>query len=104
MSVDFDHVVVNDNPQHQRFEALVAGHLSVAEYERKGDRIVFTHTKVPEELSGHGIANKLVQAALEQARAEQLTVVPLCPFVTTFIRRHPDFRTLVAPEYQSRVQ
>ncbi len=104
MSEDFENVVVKDNQEQQRFEALVAGHLAVAEYKRGDGRITFTHTEVPEALAGHGIANKLVQTALDHARSEQLSVIPLCPFVTSYIRRHPDYRALVDPAYQSRVQ
>ncbi|MBA3946692.1 MAG: N-acetyltransferase [Herpetosiphonaceae bacterium] len=104
MSEDFPNVVVKDNREQQRFETVVAGQLAVAEYKLADGRITFTHTEVPEALAGHGIANKLVKTALEHARTEQLAVIPLCPFVTSYIRRHPDYRPLVDQAYQSRVQ
>ncbi len=104
MSEDFDNIVVKDNREQQRFETLVAGHLAVAEYKLADGSITFTHTAVPEALAGHGIANKLVQTALEHARTEKLSVIPLCPFVTSYIRRHPDYRALVDLTYLPRVQ
>ena len=88
-------ITVMHNPAEQRFEAVVDGQLSVAEYLRDGDLIIFTHTEVPEALEGRGIATALTHAALEAARAEQLTVVPRCPFFTAYIRRHPEYEPLV---------
>jgi predicted GNAT family acetyltransferase len=51
---------------------------------------VLVHTGVPEEIGGRGIAGQLVRAALERARAEGLTLVPLCPYASRWLRDHPD--------------
>ncbi|MGQ9927245.1 MAG: GNAT family N-acetyltransferase [Chloroflexaceae bacterium] len=95
MSIDPDHIEVRHNPAAQRFETLAGGHLSVAEYRRDGQRILFTHTAVPPALRGQGIAAKLVRVALDYARESGLTVVPLCWYVDAFIRRHPEYRDLL---------
>lgn len=84
------------NVPEGRFEAEVEGRLSVADYQLRDGSMVMTHTFVPPELRGRGLAEKLVRAALEHARAEQLKVVPACSYVEVFIRRHPEFRPLVA--------
>jgi len=86
---------VNHNTAARRFEAAVDGRLAVADYEFDGERVVFTHTFVPPELRGRGLAEKLVRAALEWARAEQRRVVPACSYVAAFVRRHPEFGPLV---------
>ncbi|MDP3073972.1 MAG: GNAT family N-acetyltransferase [Opitutaceae bacterium] len=79
-----------------RFEATVEGHLAVAEYEIAGDgAVTFTHTHVPPELRGRGIAEQLVRAALAWARAEGRRVVPACSYVEAFIRRHAEFQVLL---------
>jgi len=83
------------NPGEQRFEVEVDGHLSVADYERHGKVIHFTHTFVPVELRGRGVAEKLVRAALNYAREEKLRVVPACSYVARFIDRHSEFQPLV---------
>ena len=88
-------VVVRHNPPENRFEATVDGHLSVADYELRDGKMVMTHTFVPPELRGRGVAEKLVRAALEHAKASQLRVVPACSYVAVFIERNPEFRTLV---------
>ena len=89
-------VTIVHNPSASRFETTVDGHLSVAEYERDGPRIVFMHTLVPPELRGRGIAEKLVRAALAYARTQGLKVVPACSYVAKFIERHQEYRDLVA--------
>ena len=102
MDIDFE-VVVEDNPAARRYQAQVGEYLAVAEYRLDGDTITFTHTQVPKELEGHGIANKLAHAALEDARARKLTVVPLCPFIASYIRRHQEYLALVDPAHRERV-
>jgi predicted GNAT family acetyltransferase len=90
-----DAISVTNNEAEHQFEARVDGQLAVLVYNRNGDRIVFTHTLVPEVLEGRGIASVLARTALEDARARRLRVVPLCPFVRGYIERHPEYRTLV---------
>jgi predicted GNAT family acetyltransferase len=103
MSVDFNNVVVEDNPSARRYQAQLGEYLAIAAYRIEGDTIIFTHTQVPKELEAHGIANKLAHAALEDARARQLTVVPQCPFIASYIRRHQEYVALVDPAYRERV-
>ena len=94
MNSDF---TVRRNPAASRYEAEIDGHLAVAEYLLEGDdRVVFTHTFVPPELRGRGVAKKLVRTALEEARQEGRRVVPQCSYVALFIRRNPEFQALVA--------
>lgn len=96
-------VTVTNNVDAHRFEASVAGHVAYAEYARVDDDIVFTHTIVPPELEGRGLASKIVHTALDHARGERLSVVPLCPFVASYLRRHPEYHDIVNPAYRSRV-
>lgn len=89
-----DAVVVTDNHDASRFEAHVGGVLAgVVDYQLSGDGfIVFPHTKVLPEFEGRGIGSALVRQALDQVRADgELTVVPVCPFVRTWIQRHPEY-------------
>ena len=88
-------VNVRHNAAARRFEAEVDGRLAVAYYELDGERVVLTHTFVPPELRGRGLAEKLVRAALDWARAERRRVEPACSYVAAFIRRHPEFGPLV---------
>lgn len=89
-------IEVQHNAALQRFEAQLDGKLCVAEYERRHGDLVFTHTFVPPELRGHGIAEKLVRTALEYAREQHARVVPECSYVAAFIQRHREFAPLTA--------
>lgn len=90
-------IPVQHNPEAGRYEAVVDGHLSVCEYGLSGDRMIFTHTLVPPELRGRGVAEQLVRAALADARAAGRKVVPQCSYVAKFIERHREYQDLVAP-------
>ena len=80
---------VIDNRSESRFELATGGTVAVLAYRRRADRLVLVHTEVPEALGGRGIAGLLVQAAVDRASGEGLTVVPLCPFARTWLERHP---------------
>jgi predicted GNAT family acetyltransferase len=88
-------ITVRHNSPENRFEAEVGGELSVADYELRGTEMIMTHTYVPPQLRGQGIAEKLVRVALEHARDQRLRVVPACSYVAAFIRRHPEFQPLL---------
>jgi uncharacterized protein len=94
---------VIDNAKQARFEVTVDGRLAELTYRRRGDRLILVHTGVPEELGGHGIAGQLVQAALARATAEDLTVVPLCPFARSWLEHHPDAAAAVHVDWDEPV-
>lgn len=87
--------IVTHQAAARRYETVVEGHRSVCEYELEGSRMIFTHTVVPPELQGRGIAGQLVRAALDGARAAGYTVVPQCSYVATFIGKHPEYQDLL---------
>lgn len=60
-----------------------------------GSRIILEHTEVAPALRGRGVAGALAKAALEYARANALTVIPVCPFVISYLARHPEYQTLL---------
>ena len=84
------------NEAARRFEAEVEGKMGVLEYRMAGHSIVFTHTGVPPEIEGRGIASELTRAGLEYARAQRLKVVPQCPFVREYLARHSEYGDLVS--------
>jgi uncharacterized protein len=92
-------VEVVDNEELHRFEARVDGAVAgeIVYRERADGRLVLLHTEVDERLEGHGIGSRLVAGTLEDVRSRGLTIVPLCPFVSAYLKRHPEFADLVAP-------
>jgi uncharacterized protein len=95
-----DAITVSDVPERSRYEAHIAGRedIGVAQYRLQGSTITFTHTSVPEALEGHGVGATLARYALDDARRRGLSVLPQCPFIGTFIRRHREYLTLVPAE------
>ena len=84
-----------DAQDSARYEARVNGISEVAfiNYELRGDHIVFTHTEVPSALEGQGVGSALARAALDDARKRGLSVVVKCPFISAFIKHHPEYAT-----------
>ncbi len=90
--------VVN-NADHQRYEIHVDGTLAgVAQYRRDQGVVTFTHTEVDPAYEGHGLGSVLARSALDEVGGSGEQVVPLCPFVAGYIRRHPQYVDLVVPE------
>lgn len=85
----------------QRYEARSGGAVvGVVDYRPAGDPpgsvLVLTHTGVPPEHEGRGIASQLVRGVLDDVRGAGRTVVPACSFVAAFVQRHPEYGDLVA--------
>ncbi len=101
MRENLENLAVTHKEKLHRFEAEAEGQVAILEYELSDGVIAFTHTLVPPQIEGRGVGNKLAHAALEHAQAEQLTVIPACSFVAAYVRRHPEYQTLVAPEHRA---
>jgi uncharacterized protein len=88
---------VTDVPERHRYEARAAGvaEVAAAYYRVRDGAIVLTHTEVPPALEGKGVGTALARYALDDARHRGLAVVPLCPFIAAFIRRHPEYEDLL---------
>ena len=95
---------VTNNEAQQRYEAHVDGSLALLQYERRGNDIVLLHTEVPDALGGRGVGSALARSALEDAHTRKLTVVPLCPFVSAYIRKHLEYLALVEPHHRARLE
>jgi predicted GNAT family acetyltransferase len=87
--------VVHDAAQ-ERFELAINGLRGVLEYRRVGSVMSILHTEVPEALRGRGLAARLTDAALAQARAAGWTVRPQCAYARVHMRRHPETADLLA--------
>jgi len=55
----------------------------------------FEHTVIATRYQGMGLASQLIRSALDEARAIGRNVLPFCPFVRSFIQRHPAYVDLV---------
>ncbi|MFK0225190.1 GNAT family N-acetyltransferase [Streptomyces sp. NPDC090303] len=90
-------VVRRVDPRH-RYEILVDGaRAGLTAYRDRDDRRVFFHTEVDEAYAGQGLAGILVEQALTDVRAAGLRVVPVCPYVAKFLKKHEEFSDITDP-------
>jgi len=89
-------IPVKHEPDQSRYSATVDGALAVANYHRQGSLIAFTHTEVPPEIEGRGVASALARKALDDARAAGDQVVPACEFFSHYMDEHPEYDDLRA--------
>jgi uncharacterized protein len=91
-----------DNRDRDRYEIRVGGELAgFARYRRRPDGLAFTHTEIHDRFAGQGLGGKLVTFALDDARERGLAVLPFCPFVRSYIARHPEYRDLVRGDVEN---
>jgi len=90
---------ITHNQENMRFEVMVDGEKAFLEYRMKGNDIAFMHTEVPETLSGKGIASALAVYAFKYAKENNLPVIVYCPFVKTFLKRHPEYNVQLNPAF-----
>ena len=92
-------VTVRDNPAELRYEARRGDTLlGQIRYRTEPGLVVLVHTDVATSAEGAGVGSALVAGALDDIRSRGLRVVPVCPFVAAYIRRHPEYAALVAPD------
>ncbi len=92
-----DEAEVTENESESRYEIRLGDELAgFVTYERFPGKIDFRHTEVDERFEGHGIGSKLARTVLDEARDQGLGVIPTCPFIRDWIRRHSDYQDLVA--------
>ncbi len=103
-TLDLSALKIENNESAHRWEASLGEYVAFTNYRRNEDTIHYLKTRVPPQLEGQGVASRLVKAALDDARAQHLTVVPVCRFVAAYIRRHPEYRDLVYPDFRHIVE
>jgi predicted GNAT family acetyltransferase len=87
---------VRDNEAAHRYELLL-GEERVGEliYRARDGVVTLIHTEIAPQFEGHGLGEQLVAYALDDVRARGLRIVPVCPFVGAYLRRHPEQEDLV---------
>ena len=95
MATTPDNLTITDNASKRRFEVSTQGHGATLDYTRHDDYTVLVYMAVDKELEGQGIGGRLTKFALDDARSKGLKVVPSCPFVASYIKRHPEYEDLV---------
>lgn len=90
------HTVTHD-PEQQVFYVEHDEETAYLSYQIRDDGVLdYAHTYTPNEIRGKGIATQIIRFALDYAREEGKRIVPSCPFVSSYIDRHPEYKDLLA--------
>lgn len=88
---------LHKNADQGRYELTEGGQVvGFAEYQDQGDTVVLPHTEVSAGHEGEGLGSQLAQFALNDIRQAGKKVVPTCPFIRSYIEKHPEYADLVA--------
>lgn len=88
-------MISHDQDAH-RFATMIDGVEAHLDYELEGTTMTITHTIVPPEIGGRGVAGHLVQAAFAAARSHGWKVRPQCSYAAAWAQKHPDVQDLLA--------
>jgi predicted GNAT family acetyltransferase len=87
------------NEEKKRFELEVEGHIAFTEYLERNNVIRLIHTESPEAIAGRGVATALVEKTLNYIEQNNYLLIPLCPLVFAYIKRHPEWKRIVDPSF-----
>lgn len=89
-----------DNHDARRYELEVDGGMAVATYNLVDGGVLISETLVPEALEGRGIASRLAKLVLEDIEGRGLKILPVCPFFSGWLKKHPEWAKTVHPTYR----
>lgn len=97
-------VEVRDDAEGSRYRIYLDGEpVGLADYQLRGGRRYFVHTEIQSGHEGQGLGTILAREALALARASGEPIVPLCPFISAYLRDHPDEGDIVDREMLDRI-
>ncbi|MDZ7773389.1 MAG: GNAT family N-acetyltransferase [Balneolaceae bacterium] len=88
---------VRDNSDRKRFELDLGQKTAYVDYIINAKGVIYlTHTEVPSAWEGQGVASDMVHQVLQEVDRRGLRLVPLCPYVASYLRRHAEWKRLLA--------
>lgn len=91
---------IRDNAERHRYELPVGGEVAVVAYNLSDRNLMITETLVPGALEGQGIASRLARHVIGDARERGLLILPVCPFFSAYLQKHPEHADVVHPTYR----
>jgi predicted GNAT family acetyltransferase len=96
-----DNLVLRDNPERHRFEAFAGDSLAgYVEYSHLSRALMFSHTEVLPAFEGKGVGGFLARESITAARHVGKQVIPVCPFIAGYLRKHRELLDVVDPDVQ----
>ncbi|MES2834772.1 MAG: GNAT family N-acetyltransferase [Pseudomonadota bacterium] len=91
---------IRDNAEAHRYELPVGDQVAVVVYNLSDQNLMITETLVPEALEGQGIASRLARHVIADAGERDLMILPVCPFFSAYLQKHPEHAAVVHPTYR----
>ena len=98
--MDYNDLKLKKNAESNRLELEIDGVIAFIEYKLIRDKLFLIHTEVPDALSGKGVGTAIVQKTLEYAKENNYKIIPICPFVQSYLKRHQEWIDIIAPDAQ----
>src|SRR5688572_5622084 len=96
MKDEYKNLELVKNETAGRFEMKVDGNnTAIIEYKEHPGKITLIHTEVPPILEGKGVATAIIEKSLNYIEQNNLKLIPLCPMVIAYIKRHPEWKRIV---------
>jgi len=95
--VNYDNIPLTVNAEAHDLEMNVDGNIAIIEYELSDGILKLIHTEVPPVLEGKGVGSAIVLKALNFAKENNYKIVPICPFVQAYLKRHPQWNEIINP-------
>lgn len=90
------HIEREENESKGRYVVRLDGAEAEMTYSRAGETmIIIDHTEVPDAMRGRSVGQALVRRAVEDARTEGRSIIPLCPFAKAQIARHAEWQDVL---------
>ncbi len=96
MKEEYQNLALVNNSAEHRFEMKVGEYTAFIEYKQSPNQITLMHTEVAPELEGKEAATAIIEKTLDYIEKNNFKLVPLCPVVFTYIRRHPEWKRIVS--------
>jgi predicted GNAT family acetyltransferase len=95
MKEEYEDIILEKNEAAKQFEMFVDGHMAIIAYKEDHFTITLLHTEVPPELEGRGVATAIIEKTLTYVEKNHLRLIPLCPFIIAYIKRHPQWKMIL---------
>ncbi len=100
MKPEFENIPLVKNEDKKRFEIESDNHLAFIDYKESSHQIALTHTEAEPELAGTGAAAAVVEKTLTYIRKSGKKLLPFCPYVFAFIKKHPEWKRIVDESFE----
>lgn len=101
MKEEFKNILLTKNDAKKRFEMEIDGHYAFINFNEIGNQIILVHTEVEPELAGTGAAAAVVEKTLTWIENEKKRLLPFCPYVFAYIKRHPEWKRIVDTRFKA---